>query len=137
METRAHKVNILASNIKAPKYKNQIVNSRTNDVLIIKDFVPREVADYIKTLTESGVFHPSKRSNRINLDAKIRDDYFFKFDECAVLDSILLPAAFHIARDYYGCNLAFREVWKVGNYLGSKKGFTFLIQILRVDTVIE
>ena len=116
-------MNIFSSKLNAPKYHNQILDSRKNDILIVKDFVPREIADYIRILTKSGEFHPSKRSSRVNLNAKIRDDYFFKFDECRPLDSILLPAIFHIASDYYGCNLAFREVWKVGNYLGSKKGF--------------
>lgn len=116
-------MNILSSSIKAPKYANQIIDSKKSDIIIVENFIPKELVDYVKKLTNAGSLQPSKRGKRVNIEAKIRDDYFFKYEECSPLDAILLPAIINITREYYGCQIAFREAWKVGNYLGSKKGF--------------
>lgn len=111
------------SNTSSPKYPQQLNKERSNDVLFVPDFISSEMADFVKKVVSEGTFLPSKRGRRVNHKEKVRDDYFFKTDECAPLDAYLFSSVVAIAKDYYGCDLGFRERWKVGNYSGDKQGF--------------
>ena len=112
-----------ASSRVPPQYDQQIDPSRVNDVLIIPDFISSELAEFAAQVVSEGSPVPSKRGKKVNPKAKIRDDYFFESDECSPLDAYLFASAVRIAKDYYGCELGFRERWKVGHYTGEKQGF--------------
>lgn len=111
------------SSTSPPKYPQQLDKKLKNNILIVPNFISAEMADFVQKVVSEGSFLPSKRGNRVNPKEKVRDDYFFKTDECAPLDAYLFSSAVAIAKDYYGCELGFRERWKVGNYSGEKQGF--------------
>lgn len=105
------------------QYDQQIDHSRVNDVLIIPDFISSELAEFADKVVSEGSSAPSKRAKRVKPKEKIRDDYFFKTDDCSPFDAYLFASIVKIAKDHYGCELGFRERWKVGQYTGEKQGF--------------
>lgn len=115
--------NQFSSCVIAPEYPQQVVEACSNNVLIVPNFIPTQISDFVKQVASAGSFIESKRGKRVNTKAKIRDDYFFQTDECPPLDSYLFSSVVSIAKDYYGCELGFRERWKIGHYAGEKQGF--------------
>ena len=117
-----HSIQYASSRI-PPQYDQQFDHACNNNILIIPDFISSELAEFADQVVSEGSSVPSKRGKRVKPKEKIRDDYFFKTDDCSPFDAYLFASVVKIARDHYGCELGFRERWKVGHYTGEKQGF--------------
>ena len=120
------------SHVIPPEYPLQVDKARRNDVLIVPNLISIEVADFVNKTASKGSWSASKRGATVKVNEKIRDDYLFKTDECPLLDSYLFSSVVSVVKDYYGCELGFRERWKVGHYAGEKRVFMFRIRTLQV-----
>ena len=114
---------LYVSHLTPPEFPLQIDKARANDIIIIPDIITAEIFDFINKTVSGGSLHPSKRGESVKADQKIRDDYFFNTDECGPLDSYLFSSVASVVKDYYGCEIGFRERWKVGHYAGKNNGF--------------
>jgi predicted 2-oxoglutarate/Fe(II)-dependent dioxygenase YbiX len=90
---------------------------------IYENVLSNNIIDELLNYTKTNDYQIGKVGNRVNLNQKIRNDYFISSENLITkIDNIVYDQLYNNVCEHFS-TIKYREKWKIGHYLSDNEGF--------------